>query len=39
MPQRFEVARNNIILHGAVVRVDDASGKATSIQRIARPLH
>jgi metallophosphoesterase (TIGR00282 family) len=38
MPQRFDVARNKIILNGAVVRVDDASGRATSIQRISRLL-
>ena len=38
MPQRFEVARNKIILHGAIIRVDDASGKATSIQRVAEAL-
>ena len=38
MPQRFEVARNNVILHGAVIRIDDATGKATSIQRISAPL-
>ena len=38
MPQRFEVARNKIILHGAVIRIDDVTGKATSIQRISQPL-
>ena len=39
MPQRFEVARNRIRLHGAVIRIDDASGKAVSIQRIAEDLN
>jgi metallophosphoesterase (TIGR00282 family) len=38
MPQRFEVARNNIKLHGVVVRVDDESGKAVSIQRVSETL-
>jgi metallophosphoesterase (TIGR00282 family) len=38
MPQRFEVARNKIILHGALIRVDDATGKAVSIQRVAEAL-
>ena len=38
MPQRFEVARNNVLLHGAVIRIDDTTGKATSIQRISAPL-
>ena len=39
MPQRFEVVRNNVILHGTVVSVDDASGKSVSIQRLACPLN
>ena len=38
MPQRFEVARNWVLLHGAIVEIDDASGKATSIQRVSEPL-
>ena len=38
MPQRFDVARNKIILHGALIRIDDATGKAVSIQRIAEAL-
>jgi hypothetical protein len=38
MPQRFEVARNNVKLHGALIRVDDATGKATSIQRVSETL-
>lgn len=38
MPQRFEVARNNVKLHGAIIRVDDESGKAVSIQRVAENL-
>ena len=38
MPQRFEVARNKIILNGAVIRIDDVTGKATSIQRISELL-
>jgi hypothetical protein len=38
MPQRFEVARNQIRLHGAVIRIDDASGKAVSIQRVSEAI-
>jgi 2',3'-cyclic-nucleotide 2'-phosphodiesterase len=38
MPQRFEVARNDIKLHGAVIEIDDASGKALRIQRISQKL-
>ena len=38
MPQRFEVAKNNVLLHGAVIEIDNASGKALSIQRVSEPL-
>ena len=38
MPQRFEVAKNNVRLHGAVIEIDNASGKALSIQRVSEPL-
>lgn len=35
MPQRFDVAKHRIMLHGAVVEIDEASGKALGIQRVA----
>jgi metallophosphoesterase (TIGR00282 family) len=35
MPQRFEVAKGRVMLHGAVVEVDEATGKALSIQRVS----
>jgi metallophosphoesterase (TIGR00282 family) len=38
MPQRFEVAKNNVRLHGAIIRVDHATGKAMNIQRVAEAL-
>ncbi len=38
MPQRFEVAKNNVLLHGAVIEIDDASGKALKIQRLAEAV-
>jgi metallophosphoesterase (TIGR00282 family) len=38
MPQRFEVARNDIKLHGAVIEVDNVSGKSVGIQRISERL-
>lgn len=38
MPQRFDVARNRVMLHGAIVEVDESSGKATRIQRVAEVL-
>jgi metallophosphoesterase (TIGR00282 family) len=38
MPQRFEVAKDRVLLHGAVVEIDDASGKAVKIQRVSEAL-
>jgi 2',3'-cyclic-nucleotide 2'-phosphodiesterase len=38
MPQRFEVARNKILLQGALIEVDEASGKAVNIQRVSEAL-
>ncbi len=38
MPQRFEVAKNNVQLHGAVIEIDAASGKAIKIQRVSENL-
>jgi metallophosphoesterase (TIGR00282 family) len=37
-PQRFEVAKNRVVLHGAVIQIDETSGKALKIQRVAEPL-
>ena len=34
-PQRFEVAKNRVMLHGALIEIDESSGKAVSIQRVA----
>ncbi|PWU16717.1 MAG: TIGR00282 family metallophosphoesterase [Verrucomicrobia bacterium] len=38
MPQKFEVATDGILLQGALVEIDEHTGKATSIQRISEPL-
>jgi calcineurin-like phosphoesterase len=38
MPQRFEVAKNRVQLHGAVIEIDDTTGKASKIQRLAEHL-
>jgi 2',3'-cyclic-nucleotide 2'-phosphodiesterase len=38
MPQRFEVARNRIMLHGAVIEVDEATGRALQIERVAEAM-
>ncbi len=37
-PQRFLVAERDIRLHGAVVEIDDLTGKATRILRVAETL-
>ena len=38
MPQRFEVAKNRVMLHGAVIEIDDANGRALKIQRMSESL-
>ena len=38
MPQRFEVAKGRVMLHGAVVEVDETSGQATGIWRVSEAL-
>ena len=38
MPQRFEVAKNRVLLHGAVIEIDNASGKAVKIQRVSESI-
>jgi metallophosphoesterase (TIGR00282 family) len=37
-PQRFEVAKERILLQGAVLEIDDSNGKATTIQRVSERL-
>ena len=38
MPQRFGVANERVFLKGALVQINDASGRAEGIQRISEPL-
>lgn len=38
MPQRFEVARDRVLLQGAVVEVDEASGHAIRVERVSEAL-
>jgi len=38
IPVRFEVAKENIQLHGVVLDIDDNTGKARSIERIQKKL-
>jgi calcineurin-like phosphoesterase len=35
MPQRFEVAKGRVLLQGALVKINEGSGRAESIQRIS----
>lgn len=37
MPQRFEVARENVVLQGALVEADEETGKARAIRRVRVP--
>lgn len=39
VPVRFEVAEGNLQLHGAVVEIDENTGKASSIIRIQKKLN
>lgn len=38
MPQRFDVARGRVMLQGAVLEIEEATGKTVKIQRISEPL-
>ena len=38
MPQKFEVARGNVLLQGAIVEIDESTGKAVRLQRVSEPL-
>ena len=38
MPQRFEVAKERVILHGVVIEIDEATGRATRMQRAAEAI-
>jgi metallophosphoesterase (TIGR00282 family) len=38
MPQKFEVAKERILLQGAVVEMNEESGQATGIQRVSQGL-
>lgn len=38
MPQRFEVAKDRVLLQGALIDVNNETGRASSISRISEPL-
>ena len=37
-PQRFHVAKGRVLLQGAMVEVDGATGRAVSIERVSEPM-
>jgi metallophosphoesterase (TIGR00282 family) len=37
-PQRFGVAKERVLLQGALIEVDNATGRAVSIERVSEPL-
>jgi metallophosphoesterase (TIGR00282 family) len=38
MPQRFEVADGNVLLQGAVLEIDSATGRALKLERLSEPF-
>jgi 2',3'-cyclic-nucleotide 2'-phosphodiesterase len=38
MPQRFDVAKERVLLQGALIDINDGSGKAERIRRVSEPL-
>jgi metallophosphoesterase (TIGR00282 family) len=38
MPQRFDVAKGRVLLQGAVVELDDATGRGVRIERVSEPV-
>jgi calcineurin-like phosphoesterase len=38
MPQKFEVAKGRLLLQGAIIEIDDRSGRALRIERVSQPL-
>jgi calcineurin-like phosphoesterase len=38
MPTKFEMAENDVQLHGAIIDIDEKTGKADSIKRIQEKL-
>jgi calcineurin-like phosphoesterase len=37
-PQRFEVAKNRVLLQGVVVEIDDGTGRAVRIMRVSEMI-
>ena len=36
MPAKFQVAENDVIVHGVVIKVDDKTGRAQRIARVQK---
>jgi len=34
MPTRFEVATGPVLVHGAIIEIDESTGRATAIRRV-----
>ena len=37
-PQRFEVAKQRVLLQGVVVEIDEATGQAVNVERVSEAL-
>jgi calcineurin-like phosphoesterase len=37
-PQRFAVAKERVLLQGALIEINNVTGRAESIQRVSEPL-
>src|SRR5207245_6970195 len=37
-PQKFDVAKERVLLQGALIEIDDATGKALSIRRVSEAM-
>ena len=38
MPQRFEVAKNHVLLHGCLIEIEESTGKSVKIQRVSEAI-
>ena len=38
MPQKFDVAKGRVLLQGALIEIDDETGRATKIERVSEAL-
>ncbi len=38
IPQKFDVAKRNVVLHGVMIEVDALTGRATKIERVAEAM-